>query len=427
MNILVLTNLYPPHHIGGYELICETVVDLLRERGHGVHILTSDHRVHTQPEPQEEGVERVLRLNGFYGHPWRGFWPLRHIEEANNRVLRSALARRRPGVAYVWNMGGLSKSMLFTLQQSGIPTVYYISDHWIARGFQADVWLRWWNEPAPSVKRRVARRFFELAGLRRRWSLGAPTCAPRELAFRRIYFCSRALRELTAQAGWNVRHGAVIYCPVHSRYFDGEPRPPRQRVERLLYVGRLAADKGVLTALRALALLYDETGFQLTICGQGDPDYTARLTTFSIDHGLRVAFTSARLEQMPGLYRAHDVLLFTSEWAEPFALTPLEAMASGVPVIGTTTGGSAELFRHRENALVYAAGNAGDLAGRIREFASDHGLRARCAAAGYRDALEHYAAPVIVDQIERYLDETVCLWNEPEAIDPDASRACVPR
>ena len=47
---------------------------------------------------------------------------------------------------------------------------------------------------------------------------------------------------------------------------------------------------------------------------------------------------------MPAVYRAHDLLLFTSEWAEPFALTPIEAMGCGLPVIGTTTGGSAELF-----------------------------------------------------------------------------------
>ena len=44
-------------------------------------------------------------------------------------------------------MGGLSKSMLLTLQQLGTPTVFYLSDHWIARSLAADIWLRWWNAP----------------------------------------------------------------------------------------------------------------------------------------------------------------------------------------------------------------------------------------------------------------------------------------
>ena len=66
------------------------------------------------------------------------------------------------------------------------------------------------------------------------------------------------------------------------------------------------------------------------------------------------------------VYRQHDALLFTSEWEEPFALTPLEAMACGLPVIGTTTGGSKELFRCGSNALTYTAGNHHELAAQHR-------------------------------------------------------------
>jgi glycogen synthase len=116
---------------------------------------------------------------------------------------------------------------------------------------------------------------------------------------------------------------------------------------------------------------------------------------------------------MPSVYRNHDALLFTSEWAEPFALTPLEAMATGLPVIGTTTGGSRELFRHEENALTYTAGNAEELAARILQLSSDSVLRARIAAAGQREVRANYSEPVIVDQIEDFLNETVLGWNAP--------------
>ena len=40
MKILVVTNLYPPHHVGGYELGCRDVVEKLRARGHTVRVLT---------------------------------------------------------------------------------------------------------------------------------------------------------------------------------------------------------------------------------------------------------------------------------------------------------------------------------------------------------------------------------------------------
>jgi glycosyltransferase involved in cell wall biosynthesis len=106
---------------------------------------------------------------------------------------------------------------------------------------------------------------------------------------------------------------------------------------------------------------------------------------------------------MPAVYRAHDALLFTSEWEEPFALTPLEAMSSGLPVIGTTTGGSQELFRHGENALTYQAGNASELAQRILELDADPNARGRIAATGHAEVRARYAESILMDQMEQYL------------------------
>jgi glycosyltransferase involved in cell wall biosynthesis len=116
------------------------------------------------------------------------------------------------------------------------------------------------------------------------------------------------------------------------------------------------------------------------------------------------------MDEMPRVYREHDALLFTSEWAEPFALTPLEAMASGLPVIGTTTGGSRELFRDRDNSLTYTAGQPDELADRIVRIVRDPELRARIAATGQAEVRANYDEPHIVDQIEAYLKETLEIW-----------------
>ena len=45
MRILIVSNLYPPHHIGGYELGCRDVVEGLKARGHEVKVLTSTYGV----------------------------------------------------------------------------------------------------------------------------------------------------------------------------------------------------------------------------------------------------------------------------------------------------------------------------------------------------------------------------------------------
>ncbi|MGZ8898767.1 MAG: glycosyltransferase family 4 protein [Limisphaerales bacterium] len=412
MKILALTNLYPPHYLGGYELICYMVVNELRARGHQVQVLTSDHVVSGKPAETETGVERSLRIHGFYGHPWLNIARLAKLEAHNNRTLIAAIEKQKPDLVYVWNMGGLSKSMVLTLQRLGIPCVYYLSDHWIARGFTSDVWLNWWNGPA-GAKKKVLRGLAGLTGLRARWQRSAPTNPHSQLRFQRLYFCSKALRKLTAAAGFEVMHGAVIYAPVDIEKFSGKPKPEGAPLQSFVWVGRLAPDKGVMTALKAMRHVQGKFAGELHIYGKGEPAYTAELTDFVRQHQLPVTFSSAGMEEMPAIYRKHDALLFTSEWAEPFALTPLEAMSSGLPVIGTTTGGSREIFRHHDNALTYTAGNAEELGERIIELASSPSLRARIAETGHAEVRNNYSLPTIVNQIENYLQETVATWTAP--------------
>lgn len=411
MKILVVSNLYPPHYVGGYELRCLHSTNALRRRGHEVQVLTSNHGLAPgQPAAEEPGIERTLRIHGFFGHPWLGIGALRELEFHNNRTLRAAVERMQPDVVHVWNLGGLSKSLILTLARLGVPTAYDISDHWIARSLQADVWLDWWNRPNPGPGARLLRTLWTLTGRRAAWDAIAPTNPIRHVRFPRIYFCSGALRDLTRAKGYAVGHGGVIYCAVDRRRFRGEPVVAARGLKRLLWVGRLAEDKGVLTALKAMREVKGRFDGTLHIYGRGEPEYTAMLKKFVADEGLSVEFHSANAGEMPGVYRAHDALVFTSEWEEPFALTPLEAMASGIPVVGTTTGGSIELLRHRENALTYRAGDAGELAARILELAADAALREKIARQGHAE-MARYDEEVIMDQIEGYLVETVKGWK----------------
>ena len=413
MRILVVSNLYPPHYVGGYELRCRDITEALHQRGHHVKVLTSDHltaNAGTKPAP-DYAVERSLRVNGFFGHPWLGIRELRRLEQHNNAALVTAIRTFKPDVVHVWNLGGLSKSLALTLQRLDVPTVFDVSDHWIARSLIADVWLDWWNRDHASFSARVARGVFSLSGQRNRWHERSPTNPVRHLRFQRIYFCSRRLREITVNAGYDVAHGEVIHCPVNVAAYHGPVKPAAEPLKKLLYAGRLSEDKGILTALRAMLAVKGRFDGTLNVYGKGEPAYESMLKAFVTEHALPVTFCSATPEQMPDVYRSHDALLFTSEWEEPFALTPLEAMASGLPVIGTTTGGSAELFVHGGNALTYAAGDPAQLAAHILQLASDSALRERIARNGQALVCGQFTLPIIVSQIEAFLEESLRIWQ----------------
>ena len=413
MRILVLTNLYPPHYVGGYELRCRDITEALRDRGHTMQVLTSTYTAAGTGAPRQPDytVERSLRLHGFFGHPWLGIRDLRSLEQDNNAALLAAIQAFKPDLVHVWNLGGLSKSLALTLQRLNIPTVFDVSDHWIARSLVGDVWLDWWNRDSASVSARLARGMWTATGKRDLWHQLAPTNPLRHLRFQRVYFCSARLRQITVNAGYAVEHGEVIHCPVNVAAYHGQVKPVATPLKKLLYAGRLSEDKGILTALQAMLAVKGGFDGSLEVYGKGEAGYEAMLKDFVAAHALPVTFHSASPEQMPEAYRSHDALLFTSEWEEPFALTPLEAMASGLPVIGTTTGGSAELFEHGGNALTYPAGKARQLADRILQLDRDPQLRHDIAVNGQRLVRERFDLPAIVSQIETYLDQSLRLWQ----------------
>lgn len=399
MNILAISNLYPPHEIGGYEIRCRDVCERLAAAGHTVHVLTSDHRVDGRDARDQAQVTRTLRIHGMYGHPWLPIHKLRALEAHNHRALREEIRTRRPDVIHIWNMGGISKSLLLHLEACGIPVVYDVSDHWIARSLRADVWLSWWNRPG------ALRRALGATGIRRLTDRMTPTASWDTLRFKRAYFCSAFMRDFTAEKGWPVAHASVIHCGIDTRAFT--VKSGHDGFEKLLWVGRLSEDKDPLTAVRALAKAGG--GLKLDLYGHGAPEYVAGLTTEIGRLGLAdaVAIRSASPAAMRGLYARYDALLFTSNWGEPFALTPLEAMASGLPVITSLDGGQRELARHGENCLVAHAADPDDYARRIGELAASRNLRESVARNALAEVRERFDIGTITSQIEDFLWQTV--------------------
>jgi len=429
VKILVLTNLYPPHHAGTYDLRCQSVTETLRLRGHPVLVVTSNHGLNT--EQRDEEIHRRFFLNGAFGHPLStGYREVQRIEEHNHRVLQEAIADFQPDLVHVWSLRGLSKSLIFGLRNSRLPTVYDIADRWLAEDLRADPWLRWWNAPGSNL----LRRSLELAGQRNRFDATAPTrmikgleripevYGPPEvvanvtpdsissLRFDRLYFCSRALKQATQETGLRVSHGEIIYPGISMQLFVGDVKPVSAPLNKLLVVGRLNEESGLMTAVQALLQARQgKSQLALSIYGRGETDYISQLRSFVVQNSLPVEFltVSNQNRDLAAVYRQHDALLYTAEWEEPFAVTPLEAMACGLPVIGANVGGARELLRHGENALTYTPGDAPELAARIQELQMQPALRCQLAETAQAEVQSKYNETTVVDQIENYLNTSI--------------------
>jgi glycosyltransferase involved in cell wall biosynthesis len=401
MRILFISNLYPPHFVGGYEQICFDVARGLTARGHDLHVLTSRFRMHADPA-DAPNVYRTLKLKSKASLPPSAAMSGvgRNAADAgwhNARAVRRILARLRPDVVMIWGGNNLGRAYLSAVEAHP-RVVYYLSDPWL-RGVLAQ--QNRVQRPAP------AQRLFH-AGLR---LIGIPH---RPLRADHLIFCSRALRDEYAQAGGRVRHGTIIYHGVAPAVFapqaqhilahaPGEPY-------RILYAGRIAAEKGVSTLVRALRIVRADAGLEqtrLAVLGTfQSPAYEHELRSLIADLGLGEAVEfPARLPRtaLAGVYAQHDVLAFPSEWQEPFALILLEAMCTGLPVVASRCGGSAEIVRDGENAVAFRAGDPDDLARGLTWAVTHPREAAALGRAASREVQAHYTLDGQIAAVEDYL------------------------
>jgi len=104
---------------------------------------------------------------------------------------------------------------------------------------------------------------------------------------------------------------------------------------------------------------------------------------------------------MPEIYAEHDVFLFTSLWDEPFGLTHLEAMASGMAVIATPSGGTAELLALDEGHMRgVPAGEPSALASESEALFRNPSAADRLAARGREVVTEHFSIDRYVISLE---------------------------
>ena len=436
MKILALTNLYPPHHAGTFDTHCQNAVEAMRLRGHTVLVLTSTQGL--RGEQRDGEIHRCLLLNGAYDAPRvTAFQQLRAQEIHNNQALLETIVAFQPEIVHVFSLHGLSKSLIFTLNHARVPVAYAVFDHWLSAGVAEDPWLRYWNAPALPFLEQSGRAALEMSGERGRLDASAPTrmmkgydrvpalygdakaraaAAPNCITgfrFDRMYFCSQALKELTGRVGFAVGHAEVIY-PGLTGAFVGAIKPAGAPMRKFLIVSRLVEESGVMTALKALKLARAaRLNVTFHIYGRGESSYMATLRSFVVTHQLPVEFltVSNMNTDMAAVYKRHDVLLHTPEWAEPFPVTPLEAMACGLPVIGTTAGGAEELLRHGENALTYPPGDAPQLAARMQELQVSPALRCQMAETAQAEVMVKFNDTVVMDQVENFLTVTQAQTN----------------
>lgn len=251
----------------------------------------------------------------------------------------------------------------------------------------------------------VVQTFHALGTVKRRHQgikdTSPPTRIQHEVAIARrvdqiIATCTDEVFELV-RMGADRRRISVVPCGVDLSVFrpDGsrEARPDGRY--RLVVVSRLVERKGIADVVMALRDLPDA---ELVIAGgpnreqlAEDPEASRLMAVASQCHvRSRVDFRGGldRAEVAP-LLRSADVAI-SVPWYEPFGIVPVEAMACGVPVVGSAVGGLIDTIVDGQTGYHVPPRDPESLARVLRTLLDDAELRRGFGEAGARRAADRY-------------------------------------
>lgn len=358
MRILIVSNIFPPEVLGGYEIECAQVADALCKRGHEILVLTSGKENNKTPDAVAYNIQRTLKLCLPFGKEitsamrWRKWITGLH----NTHETRKAIANFKPDVLYFWSPLRLGIGPARAAVKEKLPIVWRFGDESIA-GYMPKGSKKSFKEIYRYLCDHI---FFSSATL-----IGVP--------LNHSSCISHMTKKRLIERGLPLEKSQVIYKSIPLELFPlkqgaGNYTSPL----RLLYVGLLDPVKGVHTLVKACKKLHEQgVSATLTVVGRGSEDYTKQLKQLS-DGGMPTTFLGyVHYSDMPKIYQQHDVLVFPSEWIEPQGTTFLEAMSSGIAVVATSTGGQGEILQNDVNALIFEAGDVNSLCAALMRLIND--------------------------------------------------------
>ena len=335
MRILHLSTLYPPHIVGGAERSVALLAEQQVKLGHHVGAACLSPDGASRSERNGVYVHRMAHHNDFWMEEWpkhsQGQRELAKFKQQFNfaieRSFGEVLDAFQPDILNTHSLVDVSTRTWLAAHRRGVPIVHTLRDYDLVCAASS-----MFRESGPCVHRHLKCRALTFTkGLDQR-RVSAVTAVGQEVLRRHLslgffHHVPQALRQVI----WNTAEIEGVGPDYVRPQRTGDPFV-------FGYLGRISPEKGVETLLKACRLL-PIRGWRLVVGGAAPGSMDAIRT---LAEGLPVSFSG--FVDPKAFFEQVDVLVTPSLWAEPLGRTVLEAYRVGVPVLGSATGGIAELI-----------------------------------------------------------------------------------
>jgi len=350
MRILSITAFYTPFVIGGAEMCAQNLTDWFVANGHEAAVLTA------APTPADEqwGADKdgykVYRVSTPHLYPvaatnqqpgWKKpIWHMQDIlDPRNEAVFDRVIAEFKPDFIHIHWIQGLGYNGLKVIARHGIPTAITLHDLALA-----------------CVRTTMFRGIDECAGQCGTCKFSAKVKMGYLRQLPRLGFISPSQANLDRVAELlPIDDYPKFHILNPNRYPAPTVRHSPQARTRLLFVGRLEETKGINFLLGILDTLSKDFDFHLTVLGKGPEE--PRLREQYGHHDWLELKGHVPQQEVSDIMATSDLLITPSLWAENSPGVVIQALANGLPVMGSDKGGLPELIQPGENGMLVPPGD----------------------------------------------------------------------
>ncbi len=361
MRILLLNKYH--YRKGGAERAYFDMADMLSEAGHEVAFFAMEHPKNI-PTPWSKyfvsGVDYADTEVSFL-QKVRSAIRIIWNHEANKK-LAALIEDFQPDVAHAHNIyHQLSPSIFHVLKRKGIPIVLTLHDYkLVSPNYNLYANGHIWDHA--SGLRCIADRCIQGSVIKsaictlEKWvhsvlgsyHLVSVLISP-----------SQFLATKAVELGWRGKPIAVIPNPLRESELSQSLSQTEIVQNRLVFFGRLSAEKGIDQALRAVAAV---PGKEFRIIGEGPAQESLRALTKELGMEERVQFIGARYgADLQNELRTAEAVIIPSVWYENLPYVVTESLALGLVVAAAASGGITERIIHGKNGFLYQLGDTESL------------------------------------------------------------------
>jgi glycosyltransferase involved in cell wall biosynthesis len=188
-------------------------------------------------------------------------------------------------------------------------------------------------------------------------------------------------------------------------------RPDPRVVDRsgILFVGRIAAEKGVAPLIEGMAAVARQSPETVLSIVGPDQDGTERgsylreckalAARLGLSRNVRFAGAVPNRD-LPALLRRSRVLAVPSVWGEPLGVVVLEGLACGIPVVATRVGGIPELIHEGRTGLLVPPADSGALGRALLAALHDDALQEHASTCGPDSVARHHTWNAVSERLQ---------------------------